>query len=399
MSNDKSLVVCSGIWPSLDNGYGIAVRSALLAYSRHFRRIAFVGPSDIGRHRAIELEFPHVEWMSFRCHRGSKTLRFAKSVFLGVPAISVAYRKLKDTLLPVLKSMVSGTIGNHRDIVVIYEDIPVALWAEMVRSTVPSATQVLRSHNVLTKGFAGLDKTGPLATRMAWAHELGKIMEFECAAVRSVDRFWTISEQDGNEYVDRLGLHSHGVLGVAIDPLAIAECAVPHSKDVLYLGSADLRKGGGLKLFIDECWPKVIRAHPDARLVMAGRGTEAYSRPEVRVEGIGYQADESTFLSRGHIFVNPQLIGSGIKLKSLIAMMRGKALVTTTTGAEGITGQHGEHFLVADGWSHFAELLIGLLADLSRAKTIGAQGRCFVLDTYGQEKLNSSVASLLSNIA
>lgn len=396
---EKALVVCCGTWPSHDSGYGIAVRSALLAYSHHFRRVVFLGPSDIRRHCGIDSEFSNVEWMTFECQRNAKALRFAKSLFLGLPAVAVAYRKLRKTLLPVLSSMVSGSTEKGRDIVVIYEDIPVALYADEVKAAVPFATQVLRSHNVLTKGFAGLDKAGTFASRRAWAHELEKIAEFESAVAKSVDKFWAISEQDGNEYVTRLKLRPDGVVGVAIDQLAVSECAVPKSKDILYLGSADLRKGGGLKVFIEECWPKVICAHPDARILMAGRGTELYSRPEVGVEGIGYEADESAFLSRGYIFVNPQLIGSGIKLKSLVAMMRGKALVTTSTGAEGIPGEHGKHLLIAKDWNNFAQLLIELLGDLGRAKAIGMQGRSFVIETYGQDRLNSSVSSLLSTIA
>jgi glycosyltransferase involved in cell wall biosynthesis len=141
-----------------------------------------------------------------------------------------------------------------------------------------------------------------------------------------------------------------------------------------------------------------VQAHPDARLLMAGRGTESYSRPEVRVEGIGYQAEEASFLARGHIFVNPQLIGAGIKLKSLVAMMRGKALVTTSTGAEGISGRNGEHFLVANEWNDFAKLLIELLDDYGRARAIGMHGRRFVLEQYGQDRLNSSVSSLFCTV-
>lgn len=396
--SEKSLIICCGTWPSLDSGYGIAVRSALFAYSRHFHRVLFLGPSDIQRQRTIESEFPNVEWRTFECQRNSKILRFAKSLFIGIPAIAVAYRRLKEVLFPVLDSMVTEANGNGRDVVVLYEDLPVALWAQEVRTLAPAVRQVLRSHNVLTKGFAGLDRVGTFATRRAWAHELYKIAEFERAVVKNMDRFWVISEQDGEEYVARLGLQPDGVVGVAIDPLEVSECFVPNSKDVLYLGSADLRKGGGLKAFIEECWPSVVRAHPDARLLMAGRGTESYSRPEVRVEGIGYQAEESSFFSRGQIFVNPQLIGAGIKLKSLVAMMRGKALVTTSTGAEGIPGNNGEHFLVASEWNNFAKLLIELLNDAGRVRAIGMHGRRFVLEQYGQDRLNSSVSSLLSTV-
>ena len=90
--------------------------------------------------------------------------------------------------------------------------------------------------------------------------------------------------------------------------------------------------------------------------------------------------------------MNPQLIGSGIKLKGLIAMVHGKALVTTSAGAEGVPGKQ------ADEWKDLAQLLIDLLADLGRARTIGMQGRAFVAETYDQDKLNSSVSSLLRAI-
>jgi hypothetical protein len=177
------------------------------------------------------LEFPNVEWRTFECQRNSKALRFARSLFLGIPAIAVAYRRLGEVLFPILNDMATETSGDGRDIVVLYEDLPVALWAKAVRAAAPSVTQVLRSHNVLTKGFAGLDRSGTFVTRRAWAYELCKIREFERAVVNSMDRFWVISEQDGEEYVARLGLQPDGVVGVAIDPLAASECVVPNSKD------------------------------------------------------------------------------------------------------------------------------------------------------------------------
>ena len=51
----------------------------------------------------------------------------------------------------------------------------------------------------------------------------------------------------------------------------------------------------------------------------------------------------------------PLRIGSGTRLKILEALGMGKAVVSTTVGAEGLALQDGEEIMIADEPNHFAD--------------------------------------------
>jgi glycosyltransferase involved in cell wall biosynthesis len=59
----------------------------------------------------------------------------------------------------------------------------------------------------------------------------------------------------------------------------------------------------------------------------------------------------------------PLRIGGGTRLKIYEAMAMGKALVSTSIGAEGLGVQNGRDLLLADDASSFAEVILLLLRD------------------------------------
>ena len=63
---------------------------------------------------------------------------------------------------------------------------------------------------------------------------------------------------------------------------------------------------------------------------------------------MGYVDDPVSFMSAATVFVAPMLSGSGTRLKIIEAMAAGKAIVTTTLGAEGIEGVDRTHYMIAD---------------------------------------------------
>jgi len=63
------------------------------------------------------------------------------------------------------------------------------------------------------------------------------------------------------------------------------------------------------------------------------------------------------------VVVVPLRIGGGTRLKIYEAMAMGKALVSTSIGAEGLSFENGRDLLLADDASSFADAILLLLRD------------------------------------
>jgi glycosyltransferase involved in cell wall biosynthesis len=75
-------------------------------------------------------------------------------------------------------------------------------------------------------------------------------------------------------------------------------------------------------------------------------------------------------------------VAGGTRLKIFEALSMGKAVVSTTVGAEGLPLIDGEHFLRADRPEEFARATVSLLRDPARRKDLGAAGRRLVAEHY-----------------
>ena len=97
--------------------------------------------------------------------------------------------------------------------------------------------------------------------------------------------------------------------------------------------------------------------------------------------------DAATFIASKQINVVPLLSGSGIRVKIIEAMSQGKAVVTTTVGAQGIGAVDGRHLLIADTPERFATQIRRCVDDPAFRQAVGANARQFIADNYGIEPL------------
>jgi len=255
----------------------------------------------------------------------------------------------------------------------------------------------IRSHNVLTKAFEGFSHIGNPIIRIAWKIEILKIRKYEIDICKKVDRIWAISELDKKNYLNKLKICCNGTLGVSIDINHYANIKTGSISNIICIGSADLRKKHGLSKFIKITWKKIHSKFPKAQLILGGRGTQKLTDTELRIRGLGYINDDRYILNKGIIYINSQEYGSGVKLKSIIAMLAGKALVSTITGVEGIEGQDGEHFLISKDVKGFAPLITRLINNKNLAMRLGGKAREFALKAYNEENFLRSNKPLLDD--
>src|SRR5689334_1324450 len=140
----------------------------------------------------------------------------------------------------------------------------------------------------------------------------------------------------------------------------------------------------GAGYFLQEIWPLIAKANPQARCKIIGGSPPASltSLAGPRIEFTGFVPDLRPHLAEAAAIVVPLRIGGGTRLKIVEAMAMGKAIVSTSLGAEGIEAVPGRDILIEDQPEAFADAVNRLLAEPSLAVRIGQSARRLAVDRY-----------------
>jgi sugar transferase (PEP-CTERM/EpsH1 system associated) len=129
--------------------------------------------------------------------------------------------------------------------------------------------------------------------------------------------------------------------------------------------------------FCSEILPLVHRRVPHAHFHVVGAkpAPEVQALSSERVTIHGFVPDVRPYLRDAEVFVVPLLHGGGIRNKILEAAASGRAVVSTTLGAEGLGLRAGEELLLADSPAEFADAVTSLLRDPLRREALERRAR------------------------
>jgi glycosyltransferase involved in cell wall biosynthesis len=120
-----------------------------------------------------------------------------------------------------------------------------------------------------------------------------------------------------------------------------------------------------VEYFCGQIWPRILAEFPDAIFQIVGRNpfakVQRLASPSVQVTGSVPSVTD--YLRDASVVVVPLRIGGGTRLKIYEAMAMGKALVSTSIGAEGLNFENGRDLLLADDASSFGDAILLLLRD------------------------------------
>ena len=180
-------------------------------------------------------------------------------------------------------------------------------------------------------------------------------------------------------------------------PFSITPVTVSQEEEdgtLFHLGSMDwLPNQEGIRWFLSKVWPIVHERMPRLTLYLAGRKMPAdlMKLDMVGVKIVGEVPDAMHFIGSKQINVVPLLSGSGIRVKIIEAMSAGKAVVSTTVGAQGIPFTDGENLLIADSPEQFADQIQRCVEDKAFRLRLGENARRFVCETYSSEMLTKKL--------
>jgi polysaccharide biosynthesis protein PslH len=251
---------------------------------------------------------------------------------------------------------------------------------------------VLFTHNVEAEIWRRHAETaqGWLRQRL-YRQQWRRMLRFEARTIARFDRVLAVSDVDRETFQRLYPAELRAPVsviptGVDTQYFAPEPQPDPAGRHLVFTGSMDwLPNVDGVQWFCREVLPLVRQSIPDVRFTVVGRSPTPAVRRMVADYGIevtGRVDDVRPYLAQSTLYVVPLRIGGGTRLKIFEAMSAGRAVVSTSIGAEGLPTENGRHLMIADSPAAFAGAVVALLRDAPSREAIAAEARELVTSRY-----------------
>jgi len=165
------------------------------------------------------------------------------------------------------------------------------------------------------------------------------------------------------------------------DPAGAILAGLPTSGPrVVYTGNASWGPSRDATWYLlDEIWPKVHAAVPEAHLVIAGSGQRPAELGRANLDRsvhlCGVLPSLGPLLHSADVFVCPLRFGGGIKSKILESLRAGRAIVSSPVGLQGLPPPARDSVLEGGTTAELADRIIALLLDRGLREELQAKAR------------------------
>lgn len=270
----------------------------------------------------------------------------------------------------------------------------------------PAPPRVLVHHNVESALLLRRARTEKSPFARSYVTLQGrKLKRYEQRVLPAFDLNIAVSDEDARSLNELAPSANVKVMpnGTDTDYFEAAPSPAEGRPQLLFVGTMTWYPNqDGMLFFIREVYPEVRAALPDVRLRIVGKapGKEldelASADPSISLEG--FVDDVRPLLRDATAFIVPLRVGGGTRLKILDAMASGKAVVSTTIGAEGLAVRDGHDILIADTAAAFASAVVNAVKDLELRRSLERNARETVETKYSWDVLAPLQDSLYRSI-
>jgi succinoglycan biosynthesis protein ExoO len=197
----------------------------------------------------------------------------------------------------------------------------------------------------------------------------------------------------------RRKLPDHEILVAPIAALPVKKPQPGNADVVLFVGSSAAPNVDGIKWFIDACWPAIRQRRPNAVLNIAGSVCSGLARVPEGVRLLNVVDDLDDLYAEAAVVISPLRAGSGLKIKLIEALSKGKAVVATTTTLQGVSEIMSGCAAISDDAPDFATDVVALLADDGMRSELGAKGLSVIARHFAPDRAYGGIAAAAGQIA
>lgn len=300
------------------------------------------------------------------------------------------------------KQQLIKKLKQHTFDLVIIDGVFMATYIPLIKQY-SKAKILLRTHNVehqIWERHLANEKNGVKKTYLTVQNN--RLKTFEINAFKQVDGIITITDEDKKN------------IGAIVPDKPICTCLtginldnykfVQESKEpttLFHFASMDWMPNiEAVDWLIQKVWPQVIKKMPNARLVLAGRGmpTKFKQLASSNIIVIDHVDDSSEFYHTYDLMLVPLWSGSGLRIKLVEGLAYGKAIITTSIGAEGIPYTHQKDMLIADTETEFANAITMILSDNDLKTKLQFQARELAQTHFDYKKIAQNLIQFYKSL-
>lgn len=273
------------------------------------------------------------------------------------------------------KALSTIKINHSYDLLILESEF---CWSVALNTSINYKKLVVRIHNIESHYFKMLGKSSrSFKDKVYYKLETSKIKKLSAMVFDKADKLWFISKDD-------LLLVDRPEKSVFM-PFPVNESFTPPvektGNNVVFMGSLFMQNNTfGLDWYLKNIHPLLINEVADYHFYIVGSLKESNKEIETKYRNlpqVTFVVNASClkeYYAKSKVFINPMFHGSGVKVKSVNALVNGLSLVSTTTGAEGI-GLTTNMYYHADEVVSFKNQMISALSNQQQAleKTLKAQ--------------------------
>lgn len=232
-----------------------------------------------------------------------------------------------------------------------------------------STPTVLFQHNVETALWRRMASTekNPLK-RLAYQIEAAKMERYEKRALKRFRHVIAVSENDRQQMLTMEPNCAITTVPTGVDTLRypVAPPANLTPPKIVFTGSMDWEPNlDAVTYFCQDIFPRVRAEYPSALFQIVGRNPHPRIKQlaSKNVQVTGTVPSVAEYLRDATLVIVPLRIGGGTRLKIFEAMAMGKAVISTSVGAEGLDIHSGQDLILADDPTAFADAILTLIRD------------------------------------
>ncbi len=228
--------------------------------------------------------------------------------------------------------------------------------------------------------------------RMLQTAEAVKLRRYEERTMEQFHAAVCCSEEDAKAVNRRNTSIPVTVIGNGVDlEYFSTQAERPVPPTLLYTGTMHYYPNiDAVQFFFEDIYPHLASRVQDLRVLIVGHQPPPEILSYQKLPGVtitGSVPDVRPYLADCTATMVPLRLGGGTRLKIMESIAAGRAVISTTVGAEGVGMRHREHLLVADEPAAFAEQAAELLGDSELRQRLVRQARPLVEERFSWDVL------------